>query len=110
MRALLGKELSEKLLYDVGKLYDHIELELKEKYSVDVFSIAQTPYMKGVEADKIYIYFNKNTIVDFVNLGMPKVLNPYSKQLFKYIFIHKDLESSRLDVIDYIKDIIIRYN
>ena len=108
MRALLGVELSEKLLYDVGEIYDSIESRLKEKYSVDVFSIEETPKMKGIEANKIFIYFNKETIVDFVNLGMPKVLNPYDRQTFKYIFIHKDLESARMDVMDYIKEIIVK--
>lgn len=106
MRALLGEELSEKLLYDVGGIYDKIESRLKEKYSVDVFSITQTPKIKGVEANKIFIYFNKETIVDFVNLGMPKILNLYDKQIFKYIFIHKDLVCDRLRIIEFIKDII----
>ena len=108
MRALLGEQLSEKLLYDVGNLYDNIELQLKEKFSVDVFSIEETPRMKGVEAGKIFIYFNKETLVDFVKLGMPQIENPYEKQIFKYIFVHKDLECDRLDAIDYIREIIVR--
>ena len=106
MKALLGEELSEKLLNDVGILYDKIETGLKEKYHVDVFSIEQTPKMKGIESNQIFIYFNRNTVVDFVNLGMPKVQNPYKEQLFKYIFIHKNTKCDRNEIIALIRDII----
>ena len=72
----------------------------------DVFSIAQTPKMKGIEEKQIFIYFDRNTIVDFVDLGMPKVTNPYENQLFKYIFVHEKSEYTRLEIIEFIKDII----
>ena len=106
MKAFLGNELSEKLLNNVGELYGHIENQLIEYCHADVFSIAQTPKMRGIEENQIFIYFDRNTIVDFVNLGMPKVANPYENQLFKYIFVHKKSEYTRLDIIEFIKDVI----
>lgn len=109
MKALLGEELSEKLLNSVGECYNDIEDVLKNKYKNDVFSIEKTPQMKGVEKEQIYIYFNENTIEDFVNLGMPKITNPYENQLFKYIFIHKNCITEKEKIIDDIKCVIDTY-
>lgn len=106
MKALLGEELSEKLLNNVGELYNDIENQLKEKYKQDVFSITKTPEMKGIREGQIFIYFNENAIVDFVKLGMPQITNPYENQIFKYIFIHKDCMVEIKKIIDYIKSII----
>lgn len=110
MKALLGEELSEKLLSDVGKLYDSIEANLKNKCHLGVFSITETPKMKGIMEGQIFIYFNENTIVDFVKLGMPQIINPYENQTFKYIYINKDSMNERTKILEFIKDTIANSN
>lgn len=93
MVAMLGKEISDRVMTDTGAIYDAIVNRIRDSYQVDVFNCESTPSIKYIKKDQVYIYFNKDRIVDFTQLGMPEMHNDYKDRTFKYIFIEKKLFS-----------------
>lgn len=91
MIAMLGKEISDKVMTDEGLIYDELVNHIKETYAIDAFAYDSTPSIKYIKERQVYIYFDKDKIVDFTELGMPKRHNDYEGRTFKYIFIEKKL-------------------
>lgn len=114
MIAVLGKELSDNLLTDTGKIYDKIVSRIKESFHFDAFAYESTPSIKYIKEGQVYIYYDEEIIVDITKLGMPKSHNDYENCIFKYIFVEKSLFSServtKKNVIDDIKYFIAEYS
>ena len=113
MIALLGKDLSDKIMINKGEIYDDIIAHLKKKFKIDAFGLECTPRIKRIEKGQALIYFNENNIVDFTELGMPEWSSNYNDRIFKYIFVEKaSLASNNLkreDIIGVIKDFSMKY-
>ncbi len=111
--AILGDELSEYLLNDVGEVYDKIEDLLRNEYNVKVFTLESTPSMKSVKQGQVYLMYGDNLIVDYTELGMPKADTTYNNKTFKYVFIERTLfeneeinrENIVLKIVDFLKEI-----
>lgn len=108
MVAMLGKEISDKVMTDKGGIYDAIVNLIKDSFKVGAFDYESTPSIKCIKEGQINIYFNQERIVDFTKLGMPEMHNDYKDRTFKYVFIEKKLFSeergiTKEDVIKYIK-------
>ena len=101
--AILGSDLSDYLLNDVGEVYDKIEDFLRNEYNVKVFTLESTPLMKSVEKGKVYLMYEDDLIVDYTDLGMPKADTTYKNKTFKYVFVEKTLfentEINRKDIV-----------
>ena len=89
--AILGNDLSNYLLNDVGEVYDKIENFLRNKFHVKVFTLESTPSMKSVKQGQVYLMYGDNLIVDFTELGMPQADTTYNNKTFKYVFIERTL-------------------
>lgn len=87
MIAMLGNEFSDKIMSDSGAIYDAIIDLLNKKFDVEGFVQESTPSIKFIKEGQISIYYDKNNIIDFTKLGMPKQRNDYQDRTFKYIFI-----------------------
>ena len=112
MIAILGKDVSDKIMTDKGAIYDVIVSHIKETFQVDVFACESTPSIKYIKEGQVYIYYDQNRIVDFTQLGMPKGHNDYEDRTFKYIFVEKSLFSSeravtKNEVIEKIKFLVL---
>lgn len=104
MVALLGKEVSDKIMTDEGVIYDEIISGIKKHYNIDAFDCESTPSTKYVKEGQVYIYFDKERIVDFTLLGMPKNHDDYENRTFKYIFIKKTEGAVKKEkIVEYIK-------
>ena len=106
--AILGSDLSDYLLNDVGEVYDKIENFLRNEYKVKVFTLECTPSMKSVKKGKVYLMYGDDLIVDYTDLGMPKADTTYKNKTFKYVFVEKTLfentEINRKDIVLKIMD------
>lgn len=113
MVALLGKDISDKIMTDDGEIYDNIEKHIKDNFNInDVFSCDSTPSIKYIESGQIFIFYDKNNIVDFTDLGMPDQRNDYQDRTFKYIFIESSIlnKNGKKDcLIKAIKDFVSKY-
>ena len=90
MIALLGNELSVRIMTDKGVIYDNIVNMIKDKFKVNVFSLDSTPKIKSIQKGQILISFG-DTICDFTELGLPPHEDVYKGRTFKYIFIERSL-------------------
>ena len=91
MIAVLGKELSDKILTDTGKIYDNIIVHIEKTFRVKAFAYESTPVIKFIKKGQVYIYYDEERIVDITQLGMPERHNDYKNRIFKYIFVEKCL-------------------
>lgn len=91
MIAVLGKELSDKILTDTGKIYDNIIVHIEKTFRVKAFAYESTPVIKFIKKGQVYIYYDEERIVDITQLGMPERHNDYENRIFKYIFVEKCL-------------------
>lgn len=111
--AILGSDLSDYLLNDIGEVYDKIEDFLRNEYNVKVFTLESTPSMKSVEKGKVYLMYGDDLIVDYTDLGMPKADTTYKNKTFKYVFIERTLfekeginrENIVLKIVNFLKEI-----
>ena len=90
MIALLGTDLSHRIMTDKGSIYDDIVNLIKEKYGVDVFALDSTPKIKSIQKGQILIEYN-NIVCDYTDLGLPPHENVYKDRTFKYVFIERKL-------------------
>ena len=90
MIALMGTDLSNRIMTDKGSIYDDIVKLIKDKYRVDVFALDSTPKIKSIHKGQIFIEYN-NIIRDFTDLGLPPHDNVYKDRTFKYVFIERKL-------------------
>ena len=95
MIALLGNDLSTRIMTDKGGVYDDIVNMIKDKYKVNVFSLDSTPKIKSIQKGQILISFG-DTICDFTELGLPPKEDVYTGRTFKYIFIERSLLEENL--------------
>ena len=71
-----------------------------EDYQAESVKIA----MSRIKPKQIFIEFDKGTVVDFVDLNIPKQEDVYRDEAFFYIYVPKSLgEEGRLDIIKEIK-------
>lgn len=111
--AMLGDDLSDFLLKDVGEVYDKIEDFLRNEYNVKVFTLESTPSMKSVKQGQVYLMYGDDLIVDYTELGMPKADTTYNNKTFKYVFIERILfekeginrENIVLKIVNFLKEI-----
>lgn len=108
MIAVLGKELSDKILTDTGEIYDNIVDHIEKTFHIKAFAYESTPSIKYIKKGQVYIYYDEERIVDITQLGMPERHNDYENLIFKYIFVEKCLFSPERAVTkkDVIKDVI----
>lgn len=90
MVALLGTDLSNRIMTDKGSIYDTIVDMIKGKYGVNVFTLDSTPKIKSIQKGQILISYG-NTICDFTELGLPPHDDIYKDRTFKYLFIEGKL-------------------
>ena len=114
MIAMLGKEISDKIMTDKGKVYDEIVKQIIKTFEIEAFSCDSTPKIKCIEKGQVYIYFGKERVIDFTKLGMPEQQNDYENRTFQYIFVENRLFSSKPnvkkeDVIEMIKSFSSEY-
>lgn len=115
MIALLGKEISDKIMTDKGSIYDDIVSYIRTTYQVNAFDCECTPKIKYIKKGQVYIHFGNGRIADYTQLGMPEQHNDYDERIFKYIFIQKILFSAesnvtKEEVIESIKSFCNKYN
>lgn len=103
MIAILGNEISDKIMSDSGDIYDAIIDLLNKRFGVKGFVQESTPSIKFIKEGQISIYYDRNNVVDFTKLGMPKHRNDYQDKTFKYIFIQASFLKK-----DGTKEVIIR--
>lgn len=111
--AMLGDDLSDFLLKDVGEVYDKIEDFLHNEYNVKVFTLESTPSMKSVKQGQVYLMYGDDLIVDYTELGMPKADTTYNNKTFKYVFIERTLfekeginrENIVLKIVNFLREI-----
>ena len=111
--AMLGNDLGNYLLNDVGEVYDKIEDFLRNEYNVKVFTLESTPSMKSVKQGQVYLMYGDDLIVDYTELGMPQADATYNNKTFKYVFIERTLfekeginrENIVLKIVNFLKEI-----
>lgn len=91
MVAMLGNDISDRIMKDEKNLYEEIVNFLKEKHGIEAFLHDSTPSIKMINKGQVLIYYNENNIVDFTTLGMPERYNNYQDRTFQYIFVQKIL-------------------
>lgn len=114
MVAVLGNELSDKILTDTGRIYDEIVGHIEKTFHVKAVAYESTPSIKYIKEGQVYIYFDEERIVDITQLGMPERHNDYENHIFKYIFVEKCLFSpehavTKKDVIQEIMHFVAGY-
>lgn len=104
MNALLGKDVSDKILRNEGKVYGEIENMLRETFGIKVFSEKATPSTKVIKEKQVHIYFGEDKIMDFKDFGLVPEKNAYEGLFLKYIFVEKKNGINRDACIEAIKD------
>lgn len=107
--ALLGNELSKKLLTDKGAIYDKICNLIDERFGYTAFALDATPRIKEVKKGQIDIQFAEDSFIDYADLGLPKAENVYKDQTFKYLFVKNEVKPKMKEIVEGIKKLIQDY-
>lgn len=90
MIAVLGKEISDKIMMDTGEIYQDIVDFLRSRFKIDAFSLDATPSIKSVDKGQVQIKY-VNGVVDFADLGILDRQDIYKDRTFQYIFVERKL-------------------
>lgn len=114
MIAVLGKEISNRVMTDKGEIYQDMVEFLKTEFKIDAFSLDATPSVKTVKKGQVQIKY-ANGVVDFADLGILDRQNIYEGRIFQYIFVERrmfeqDQATTSEMVINAIKSFVQSYD
>lgn len=105
LKAVLGSELSEKVLNNKGGIYDTM-CDCINRMGFNSFSLEATPSMKVIKKGKVMVKFDDDIYIDFADLNVSPQKNIYEDQTFKYIFVDKEGKPKRNEIIGKLKQIV----